>query len=83
MKLLIRNTTLAGLTAAILAAAPGLAQACAMCGLAPGDHEAHAFNSSVLFMLSAPYLITAGVVLGLYRIYKRRPRSNQTLPGRE
>jgi len=75
---LLSTKTLAGLAAAILAA-PGVVQACAMCGLAPGDHEAHAFNSSVLFMLSAPYLITGGVLLGLYIVYKRRARSNAAL----
>src|SRR5262249_11678375 len=37
-----------------IAAAPQIANACAMCGLSPGDHAGHAYNTSVLFMLSAP-----------------------------
>jgi hypothetical protein len=72
--------SLAALLGSALMVAPRIAHACAMCGLSPGDHEIHAFNTSVLFMLSAPYLITAGIGVGLYAAYrsalrKRRARA--------
>ncbi len=44
--------------------APQAALACAMCGLSPGDHAIHAYNASVLFMLSTPYALVLGG--GLY-----------------
>jgi len=52
-------------------AGPALAQ-CAMCGssFAENDPTMHAFNTSVLFMMFAPYTIffvAAGVVVWLYR----------------
>jgi hypothetical protein len=51
----------AATTASAIAAAPGIASACAMCGLPPGDHAGHAYNASVLFMLAGPY-VTFGVI---------------------
>ena len=44
------------LAAVLGTAAPRIAHACAMCGLAPGDHAGHAYNTSVLFMLVSPYV---------------------------
>jgi hypothetical protein len=61
--------------AAILAATARDAHACAMCGLPPGDIATHAYNTSVLFMLTVPYAIVAvGAVVGLvaYRNACRR-----------
>jgi hypothetical protein len=52
------------LASSAIAAAPGIASACAMCGLSPGDHAGHAYNTSVLFMLAGPYL-TFGLIGGL------------------
>ncbi len=73
----------AGLHAAAASAAflavPRIAHACAMCGLSPGDHEIRAFNASVLFMLSAPYLIVAvigGVLYGAYSLARRKARTD-------
>ncbi|HEY6419746.1 MAG TPA: hypothetical protein VIX59_12145 [Candidatus Binataceae bacterium] len=51
--------------------APRAALACAMCGLSPGDHAGHAFNTSVLFMLSGPY-VTFGLIGGIVLIAWRR-----------
>ncbi len=56
-----------------IAAAPGLAHACAMCGLSPGDHAGHAYNTSVLFMLSAPY-VTFGLIGSIVFFAWRRSR---------
>lgn len=60
--------------AAALAIAPRVAHACAMCGLPAGDHEAHAFNTSVLFMMLVPYGIIAATVTGFYIAYRRGKR---------
>jgi uncharacterized membrane protein YjjB (DUF3815 family) len=62
--------------AAAIAAAPNIANACAMCGLSPGDHAGHAYNTSVLFMLSAPYL-TFGLLAGAVVLAWRRSRRNE------
>jgi hypothetical protein len=61
---------------AAIATAPGLANACAMCGLSPGDHAIHAYNTSVLFMLSGPYL-TFGLIGGVVFFAWRRSRRNE------
>jgi hypothetical protein len=62
------------LTGAVAAFSPQLANACAMCGLSPGDHAGHAYNASVLFMLAGPY-VTFGAIGGiLYLAYRRASR---------
>jgi hypothetical protein len=74
-----RSGFIAAAVSAALFAAPYVAHACAMCGLSPGDHEIHAFNASVLFMLSAPYAIVAvigGVLGGAYFMARRKGRTN-------
>ncbi len=60
----------AAVAAGLFGAAPRVAHACAMCGLPPGDHQAHAYNTSVLFMMAVPYSIVAGTILGLYLAYR-------------
>ena len=65
------NSMMAALAVAAIAAAPKVASACAMCGLSPGDHAEHAFNTSVLFMLAGPYL-TIGAVGGILYVAWRR-----------
>jgi hypothetical protein len=63
--------------AVIVAAAPRLANACAMCGLSPGDHAGHAYNTSVLFMLLSPY-ISFGIIGGItYYVYRRSTREDR------
>ena len=57
--------------AAVPSLAPRAALACAMCGLSPGDHAGHAFNTSVLFMLSGPY-VTFGLIGGIVFVAWRR-----------
>jgi hypothetical protein len=65
----------ATLAASTIAAAPGIASACAMCGLSPGDHAGHAYNTSVLFMLAGPY-VTFGLIGGLiFYIWHRAKRA--------
>jgi hypothetical protein len=66
--------TIAG---AILGAAPQIANACAMCGLSPGDHAGHAYNTSVLFMLASPYVSFAAIG-GIGYLAYRRARRNDT-----
>lgn len=71
------TTRLAGSIVVVLAAlaarvTPSFAQGCAMCGssFAPNDPTTQAFNSSVLFMMAAPYAIfftALGCVVFLYR----------------
>jgi hypothetical protein len=63
--------------AAIVAAAPQLANACAMCGLSPGDHAGHAYNSSVLFMLASPYVSFFAIGGVVYFLYRRSARQDQ------
>jgi len=58
----------------------GVARACAMCGLSPGDHAIHAFNTSVIFMLAGPYLTMAaigGVIFVAWRKANGKERSAQ------
>jgi len=62
------------IAAVVLAMAPRIAHACAMCGLPAGDHEAHAFNTSVLFMMLVPYSIVAATVGGFYLAYRSGKR---------
>jgi uncharacterized membrane protein YjjB (DUF3815 family) len=62
---------------AIVAAAPGLANACAMCGLSPGDHAGHAYNTSVLFMLASPYISFAAIGGITDYAYKRSTRRDR------
>ena len=64
------SSGLAAVAGFALGAAPQAAMACAMCGLPPGDHSSHAYNSSVLFMMIAPYAIVGGTALGLYVAYR-------------
>lgn len=74
MKKILWKTGIAAETVAILAAAAGAANACAMCGLSPGDHAIEAFNTSVLFMLAGPYLTIAAIGGILYGAYRRSLR---------
>jgi hypothetical protein len=78
---MMKNTRLKFLAttaiAVIVAAAPRLANACAMCGLSPGDHAGHAYNTSVLFMLLSPY-ISFGIIGGItYYVYRRSTREDR------
>jgi hypothetical protein len=67
----------AALTASAIASAPGVASACAMCGLSPGDHAGHAYNTSVLFMLAGPY-VTFGLIGGLiFYLWHRAKRTER------
>ena len=63
--------------AAMIAAAPRLANACAMCGLSPGDHAGHAYNTSVLFMLVSPYISFAAIGGITYYVYRRSTRQDR------
>jgi heme/copper-type cytochrome/quinol oxidase subunit 2 len=62
---------------AILTITPKLVWACAVCGLPAGDHAAHAFDTSILFMMAVPYTVCAvAAVVGwcAYRNGRRRVR---------
>jgi len=74
----LRLRSIAMLASAILIAAPTVAQACAMCGLPPGDHATFAFHTSVLFMLLSPYVIfgvVAGIVYSSWRTAMKKRRA--------
>jgi len=74
MKIWKPVTTLVASTLAAAVFAPGLASACAMCGLAPGDHAIHAYNASVLFMLAGPYVTMAAIGGVIFVAYYRSTR---------
>lgn len=76
-----RASLTAALAAGLIAAAPRLAQACAMCGLPPGDHEAHAFNASVLFMIASPYTIFGLAAAGFYLAHRSARRRRRAASG--
>ena len=61
----------------IVAVSPRIASACAMCGLSPGDHAGHAFNTSVLFMLASPYVSFAAIGGITYLVYRRSTRADR------
>jgi hypothetical protein len=68
-----RGAPLVLATLALLGRAPSVfAQGCAMCGGSFGQNDptTNAFNTSILFMMLAPYAIfftAAGVIVFLYR----------------
>ena len=64
------------IAAMIVAASPRIANACAMCGLSPGDHAGHAFNTSVLFMLASPYVSFAAIGGITWFVYRRSIRKD-------
>ena len=73
-----RISSIAAGIAATIAAAPQFANACAMCGLSPGDSAGHAYNTSVLFMLAGPYitvLAIGGIVFAVWRRAQRKERA--------
>jgi len=76
----LRNVLQAsGLTALTVALAPRVAVACAVCGLGPNDVGGHAFNSSVLFMIAAPYLtfaVVGGAMFWAYRAHRKQNSSH-------
>ena len=74
MKLKSAMTMIAGM---IVAASPRIASACAMCGLSPGDHAGHAFNTSVLFMLASPYVSFAAIGGITWYVYRRSTRADR------
>ena len=77
MKNIVRGTGIVVYAVAMMAAAAGVADACAMCGLSPGDHAIHAFNTSVLFMLAGPYVTLAAIGGILYSAYRRSMRRQE------
>jgi hypothetical protein len=64
----------AALAAIVLGAARAAAQGCAMCGSAvrPDDPLASALNSSILFLMAAPYALIGGAAVWLVVQYRRR-----------
>jgi hypothetical protein len=74
MKLKAAVMMIAGM---LVAASPRIASACAMCGLSPGDHAGHAFNTSVLFMLASPYVSFAAIGGITYLVYRRATRADR------
>ena len=78
---MLKSTKLKGaaitIAAAIVAAVPRLANACATCGLADGDQALHAYKTSVLFMLVSPYASFAAIGGIAYFAYRRSQRKDQ------
>lgn len=62
---------------ALVAAAPRIADACAMCGLPPGDSAGHAYNASVLFMLVGPYFTVLAIGGIVFAVWKRAQRKEE------
>jgi len=71
-------TIASGLTALTMAAAPQLANACAVCGLGPNDVGGHAFNNSVLFMMAVPYTTFALIGGFVYLAWRRAHRHDNS-----
>jgi hypothetical protein len=71
------KATMMSIASAMVAAAPRVANACAMCGLSPGDHAGHAYNTSVLFMLASPYVSFAAIGGITYLVYRRATRQDR------
>jgi len=61
------------LSALLVRASAALAQGCAMCGnsFEPNDPTTRAFNSSVLFLMLAPYAIFFTAVACVVLLYRR------------
>ncbi len=81
MKRIFPTKWIAAPAAALLAASARDAHACAMCGLPAGDVATHAYNTSVLFLLSVPYaIVAAATVVGFvaYRNANRRQVAEDT-----
>lgn len=72
----IRPRRLAAATsmATVAVASRALAQGCAMCGssITPDDPLAQAINTSVLFLMAAPYALVGGAALWLFMQHRRR-----------
>jgi hypothetical protein len=81
MNAMIKNTRLGAammtIASALVAAAPRLAHACATCGLSDGDTALHAYKTSVLFMLAAPYFSFAAIGGIGYLAYRRSTRQDR------
>jgi hypothetical protein len=78
MKTLKLKAVATTIAAMLIALAPQIANACAMCGLSPGDTAGHAYNTSVLFMLIGPY-VTFGAIGGIVVFAIRRGHKNQDI----
>jgi len=69
----------AGLTSSAIAMAPRIASACAVCGLGPNDVGGHAFNSSVLFMIAAPYITFAVIGGAIYFAWRKHRAQDSSI----
>ena len=77
-----RYSLLALLALAATVPARALAQGCAMCGnsIGAGDPFANALNSSILFLMAAPYTLAGAVGTWLYWSHRRaHPRRRARL----
>ena len=65
-----------------LAVTRAAAQGCAMCGssVTPDDPLAGALNTSVLFLMAAPYTLVGAVALWLFVQHRRRALPSPTDP---
>lgn len=82
MRNVLRGTGIVAQAVALIAFAAGVADACAMCGLSPGDHAIHAFNTSVIFMLAGPYVTMAAIGAILFTMYRRSMRKQAVITKR-
>jgi hypothetical protein len=74
---ILKLKSLAAMLIGAVVVAPRFANACAMCGLSPGDPAGHAYNSSVLFMLASPYVSFAAIGGITYLVYRRARRTEE------
>jgi hypothetical protein len=82
-KLLSGHGWCAALTVALTVAVARNGWACATCGLSAEDPKAHAYLSSVIFMVSVPYTIFAiagAVAFFAYRSACRRRTMDEVNP---
>jgi hypothetical protein len=64
-------TVASGLSAMAIGFAPQVANACATCGLDLDGQAGHAFKTSVLFMISAPYITFMVIGTVMYRAWRK------------
>ena len=69
----LRHGLVLAVTALLLRAGAAFAQGCAMCGnsFEPNDPATRAFNSSVLFLMIAPYAIFFTALACVALLYRR------------
>lgn len=68
---------LVGLWTALFSS-PALTRACSVCLTGDGDATTDAFNWSVIFLMSTPYLVVSSIAGSLFYTYRRSAAQRET-----